>query len=148
MATQTDTGQAFAYLGIEGIVGFVIALLSVMLIAASCYWFFLQFADLGFLDTSSLKGQMISVFKMIGLPLLIGSVLIIPYRIFPIDRGFNQFFNLIPWLPWFLMFAGSRKAEARESRLEHPPLLPTFVVALIILLLFQFLLAPGIQFPK
>lgn len=146
VAKNTDVGQAFNYLSINGIKGFSIALLSVIAIVYFTYWTFNQIARLGLLEMANSKSQFNSALKIIVLPAIIASILIIPYHIFPWDRGFNQFFSLIPWLPWFAIFAALQPKEKISIMLRSKGILATVLVAIFILLVFQLVLAPGVIF--
>lgn len=146
VASTTDTGQAFAYLRVGEILGFMIATASIFMLVLLSRWYLIQFSLLGFLDSGSLRAQLRSAWLNVIIPIFIGSVLIIPYRIMPWDKGFNQFFNLIPWLPWFILFAA--KSSLPESIIKHrnKNVWIWFFTALAILLVFQIFLAPGIVF--
>lgn len=146
VAKNTDVGQAFDYLNVDGLTGFAIALLSVLCTIYASKWFFEQFAELGLFSTANSRSQFKSMLKIIFLPVFIASFLIILYRIFPLDRGFNQFFNLIPWLTWFFVFAIRSVQHGTSRTLESRGLILYTLFALGILVFFQAVLAQGVVF--
>lgn len=145
VAPQTDVGQAFGYLKIDGLIGFGFALTATTLMALAIKWYVTQFAQVGIIDTSSKKAQMLTTLSKLLIPILIGCVLIIPYRIMPWERGFMQFGSLVIWLPWLLLFSYQNMGATKLVKLKSGFWF-CLIGAIVLLLFFQLVLAPGVKF--
>lgn len=149
MGRDTDVGQSITYLQLGESMEFLLCYLSVLMIIALSYGFskwFLSFTPAE-IDLSRIHTRFRSIFLIVVLPALIGTVIIFPYKIFPIDRYFMAPSLLLVSIPAIFGFSWLIKKTKRiGSEANERILIMPIVLSLLLLLFFQFILAPGIVF--
>ena len=148
VAPQTDVAVAFAYLGIgETGLGFLTAISGVGIIGVALVFtrFLLEHAPGNFLHHP--KSRFKYIFYIALLAALLGAVLIIPFRIMPwhqMAAPFILFLFSLPWIyanAWWVKNVKTVSNEVNQKIKKEP------IILLIILLgIFQLLLAPGVVF--
>lgn len=147
-APDTDTGQAFTYLGIGETAGVIIAIAGVVImlgIGASFSRYLLQLAPSA-ADTDQPKQRFSYLFKIAVAASLIGIVLIIPFRIMPWSRAFAPIGVTLISIP--MVFANAWKVTAINpvgNDVNRKIFLVPIVILAIVLLLFQLILAKGVE---
>jgi hypothetical protein len=148
MAPDTDTGQAFNYLGLGQTAGWIIAIVSIvlMLLIGSLFSkFLLQLAPSG-LVTEKARSRFGYLFQIALLASFIGVVLIIPFRLMPWDRALAPVFVTLFTIP--MVFANAWKIKPLvpvNSDINHKiPFIP-IILLIILWLLFQLILAKGVE---
>jgi hypothetical protein len=148
MAPDTDTGQAFTYLGFSQTTGRVISIagIIIMLIIGSLFSkYLLQLAPLSSI-TKNASSRFGYLFRMAVIASVIGIILIIPFRIMPWDRATAPVFVTLLSIP--MVFAQAWKVKPMETidSNVNRKIFPVPVMFLVILLLiFQLLLAKGVE---
>lgn len=148
IAPDTDTGQAFTYLGIGEGLGIVISIAG---IAAMLYLGILFSKYLLKLSPSSnmistASGRFGYLFRIALLASLVGIILIIPFRIMPWNRALAPVMVTLISIP--MVFAHGWKAKVTHtinSKINNKISMMPIVLLLILLVIFQFILAPGIR---
>ncbi len=147
MAPDTDTGQAFNYLGLGQTAGWIIAVVSIlfMLMISSLFSrFFLQLAPSG-LATENASARFRYLAHIALLASVIGIVLIIPFRIMPWDRAMAPVFVTLLTIPmvfanaWKIMPLVPVNSDTNKKIFAMP-----IILLVIVLLIFQLILAKGV----
>jgi len=148
MAPDTDTGQAFTYLGIGDTLGFLISALGIIIMLAICAAYsryLLQLAPNT--DFTNHAGKRFAyLFKIAVLASLIGIVLIIPFRIMPWDRALAPVFVTLFSIP--MVFANGwavKNINPVNSKINKKVFIVPVILLVIVLLVFQLILAKGIE---
>jgi len=147
-APDTDTGQAFTYLGIDYVSGsviIIICLVCMLLICAYTSRLLLELAPSpASISSSGSRFKYSSRIVLLGS--LIGTILIIPFRIMPWDRA------IAPVMVWLIsipmVFAHSwyiKRVSISGNDVNMKFKFIPFVVLVFLLLVFQLILAPGIR---
>ena len=110
------------YLKISQIPGFIISLLTTLFMVFVISFFFRKFSEEINLLTSNRKSQFVAGVRVFLIPVIIGTILTIPFRIMPLEQAAMPFMSALVWLPWIMAFpstrraAGNSRAEKRTSR--------------------------------
>jgi hypothetical protein len=147
IAADTDTGQAFTYLGIGNTAGFFISVACI----TGMFWIGAYYSKI-FLQLAPGKNNSVSasrrfgyLFKIAVVASLTGVLLIIPFRIMPWDKATAPFMITLISVP--VIFANAWKIKPQEtiSNEVNRKVFKSPVVLLILLLLFfQLILAKGV----
>lgn len=148
MAPDTDTGQAFTYLGLSQPTGWIIAIAGIVLmLLIGCLFtkYLLQLAP-----SSSITEHAGSRFGYISrialLASVIGIFLIIPFRIMPWERASAPFFVTLLSIPMVFAHAWKVKPVVPVNNDINRKFFMMPVVMLVILLVtFQLVLAKGVE---
>ncbi len=147
-APDTDTGQAFAYLGLTQQTGVIISLAGILLMVFICFRFsrwLLQLAPSP-AYVASASSRFSYLFRIALLSSLIGVLLITPFRIMPWSRALLPVFVMLFSIP--IVFANAWKAKPAYTINNHvnQRVFPIPVILLLVLLLvFQLVLARGVE---
>ena len=101
MAPDTDTGQAFTYLGLSQTLGWVIAITSIVFLLVICSLFtkfLLQLAP-SVLTTENVRTRFGYLFRIALLASIFGIILITPFRIMPWNRAMAPIFVTLLSVP-------------------------------------------------
>jgi hypothetical protein len=147
---ETDVGEALVgYLGIGQnslIVMAIISMVSTVLLSNWSARQLLQFAP-GDVDLNDPKAKLKYIqFIAVGAGVL-GSFLIIPFRIFPMSQATTPFVVFVFSIPWTWASAAVSKpvkyhSNSLNKKIEWKPI----VFLLLLLVFFRWVLAPGIEF--
>ena len=148
IAPDTDTGQAFKYLGLTQTTGLIIAIISiiVLLMTGSLFSKFLLQLAPSTLTTENAGARSGYIFRIAILASIIGIILIIPFRIMPWERASAPFFVTLLSIP--MVFANAWKVKRIDpinSEVNKKIFLLPIVLLLILLLVFQLILAKGVE---
>ena len=148
MAADTDTGQAFTYLGLGQTTGWIIAIFSLLLmllLGAVFSKFLLQLAS-SVLVTETARRRFGYLFRIALVASVIGIILIVPFRIMPWSRAMAPIFVTLFSIP--MVFAHAWKLKplipVNNNINQRFFLLPLILLA-ILLLIFQLILAKGVE---
>jgi len=149
LAPDTDTGQAFAFLNLNDFSKLAIAAGSIVLYIVLMQQFssyLLTFAQPGDLSTDRKRFQYLR--DVAGLASLVGILLIIPFRLPPIHQIMAPVLVTVFAMPWVMLNFRSG-IRMKKSDLMPASFSYAAVVALVILLLiFQLILAKGVVIDK
>ncbi len=148
IARDTDTGQAFTYLGIRDTMGLIIAVVGIILmlwIGSGFSKFLLQLAPANnYLTTASSRfGYLFSIAVLAS---LVGIGLIIPFRIMPWDRAIAPIMVTLISIP--MVFANAWKIKSQtpiNSDINKKIFALPLIFLIILLLIFQLILAKGVE---
>jgi hypothetical protein len=149
VARDTDTGQAFTYLGWSDITGDILMIgsfLLVIIISLYSSGLLLRMAPAEKnIATRSLRFGY--SFKMALAAGLIGIVLIFPFRIPPMGRALAPVLVTLFSVPWIFANAWRvKKVQPVNNEVNEKVLAMPIIMLVILLLIFQFILRPGIVF--
>ena len=145
----SDTGQAFVYLNMPAAVNITLAALGILAIVWLSYLFSKYFLALG------REGQTFdhpfkrfkTVWQVAVLPAILGTILLFPYRIPPVDRYTMTYMLLLVSIPSVFAFAWVGKApKAVGSGAYDKVLVIPIVLSILVLLFFHIVLRPGVVF--
>jgi len=148
-ARDTDTGQAFTYLGWSestGTILFIVTFSRVIIISTYCSRYLLSMAPADIhTKTPSLRfGYLFKISFMAG---IIGMILIFPFRIPPMDRALAPVLVTMFSVPWIFANAWRVKPLTTINNEVNNKILITPIIILgLLLLIFQLILRPGIVF--
>ena len=147
MAPDTDTGQAFNYLGLDQTAGWIIAVISIifMLIIGSLFSKFLLQLAPSVLATENARARFGYLARMALLASIIGIVLIVPFRIMPWDRAMAPVLVTLLTIP--MVFANAWNIEPLvpvNSDINKKVSIMPIIMLVILLLIFQLILAKGV----
>ncbi len=149
MDRDTDTGQAFTYLGwseTTGYVLFVVCTVLTVMISLVGSKILLSMAPSGeYLQHPKQKfGYAFKIALMAG---VIGLALIFPFRIPPLDRAMAPMMLTLISVPWIFANAWRVKKVVPHGNTANDKvlMLPILLLA-ILLLIFQWVLRPGVEF--
>lgn len=148
IAPDTDTGQAFAYLGISDTLGLIISLTCIFLmlwLGAAYSKYLLRLAPVKSYTVTA-SSRFGYVFKIALIASVIGIVLIVPFRIMPWDRAMAPVFVTLLSIP--MVFANAWKVKPMEtinSDVNKKIVVLPIILLLIVLLVFQLILAKGVE---
>ena len=148
MAPDTDTGEAFTYLGLSQTTGWIIAIVSILLmfwIGALFSRFFLQLGP-SELTTENVKSRFGYLFRIVLLASVVGIILIVPFRIMPWDRAMAPVFVTLFSIP--MLFAHAWKLKPLvpvNNHVNHKLFLLPVILLVLLLLIFQLILAKGVE---
>ena len=148
MAPDTDTGQAFTYLGLGQATGLIIAISGIILmLLIGCLFakYLLQLAPSGYITEHA--GSRFGYLSRIALfASVIGIILIIPFRIMPWERASAPVFVTLLSIP--MVFAHAWKIKPltpiNNDVNKKIRVLPA-IFLIVLLLIFQLILAKGVE---
>jgi len=149
LSTGSDVGMAMVYFGLSPLAKNIAAFVALIAIAMASLALLrptLELADdPGTIATPGARTRF--VFQTIALPMLIGTALVIPFRV-PREALEVVLLPLIVGVPGALwMLAGAwRVREARAAGVPVRAFVVPLLAAIALLLVFQLLLRPGIAF--
>lgn len=148
IATDTDTGQAFTYLGIgDGLGLFISAACIILMLWLGILFsrFLLQLAPVKG-DTVTASGRFGYLWKIAVLASLLGIILIIPFRIMPWNRALAPVFVTLLSVP--ILFSNAWKlkgSKTLDNEVNEKIFLLPIIFLVVLLLIFQLVLAKGIE---
>lgn len=146
---ETDTGQAFTWLGWSDTTGYLLmagGIFLVVVIALSSSRLLLELAPTN-ANVTHPKRRFGYLFRGAFLAGLIGIALIFPFRIPPMDRALAPVLVTMISVPWIFANAWRVKEVKTRRNVVNERILWTPVFILLILLaVFQLVLAPGVVF--
>jgi hypothetical protein len=148
MAPDTDTGQAYTYLGIAGKTGLLISIAGIILmlltgIAYSRY--LLQLAPSNNYTADAYR-RFNYLFQAAVAASIIGIILIIPFRIMPWSRATAPVFVTLSSIPMVFANAWSAKVTyAINSEVNRKVLVTPVILLVLLLMIFQLVLAKGVK---
>ena len=147
IAPDTDTGQAFTYLGIGEVLGTFISIAGIlaMLYIGILFSKYLLRLSPFIEQINTASGRFGYLFRVALLASLVGIILIIPFRIMPWDRALAPVMVTLISIP--MVFANGWKtkvANTINSDVNKKLLIVPIVLLLIVLLVFQLVLAKGV----
>ncbi len=148
VATDTDTGQAFTYLGIGEVLGMFISIAGViaMLYTGVLFSKYLLRLSPSADVISTASGRFGYLFRIAVLAAVVGIILIIPFRIMPWDRALAPVMVTLISVP--MVFAHGWKVKISNvvnSDVNNKLYIVPIVLLLILLLIFQLILAKGVS---
>ena len=148
MAPDTDTGQAFTYLGLSQTSGWIISvagLIAMLFIGALFTKYLLQLAPSSSVTENA--GSRFGYLSRIALlASVIGIILIIPFRIMPWERASAPVFVTLLSIP--MVFAHAWKIKPLtpvNNDVNKKMFIMPVVMLVLLLLIFQLILAKGIE---
>ena len=145
----SDTGQALAYLQLPGAVNIALGALCIVAIVYVSFKFSRYFLTFGHpsvvLDHPFKRSK--TVWHAAVLPAILGTILLFPYRIPPVDRYTMTVMLLTISIPAIFAFAWVGKAPApRGNEARGRLLILPIILTVFVLLIFQLVLRPGMVF--
>lgn len=149
MDRGSDVGQAITYLQLEPVVDFLISYASIIAIIALAYGFsrwFMQFTRVNLTLDHGFK-RFRSIFFIVLLPAVFGTMILFPYRIMPINRYQMTVMLLLVCVPAIFAFSWLIKGvKPIENEVNHKVVITPIILSVLMLLFFQLVLAPGVVF--
>ena len=148
MAPDTDTGEAFNYLGLDQTAGWIIAIVSIiflLMIGSLFSKFLLQLAPSG-LATENARARFGYLARIVLLASVIGIILIFPFRIMPWERAMAPVFVTLFTIP--MVFANAWRIKPLvpvNSDINKKIFIMPIILLVILLLIFQLILAKGVE---
>jgi len=148
MAPDTDTGQAFNYLGLSQTTGLIISIsgiLLMLLIGSLFSKYLLQLASSAVI-TETARSRSGYLFRIAIVASVIGIILIIPFRIMPWERASAPFFVTLLSIP--MVFANGWRVKTLvpvNNGINKKIFLMPVILLIILLVIFQLILAPGVE---
>ena len=148
MAPDTDTGQAFTYLGLSQTTGWIIAIAGIVsMLLIGCFFakYLLQLAPSSSI-TEYAGPRFGYLFRIALLASVIGIILIIPFRIMPWERASAPIFVTLLSIP--IVFTHAWKINPLtpiNNDVNKKVLLLPVIFLIILLLIFQLILAKGVE---
>jgi len=147
VAADTDTGQAFTYLGIGEGLGLIISIAGIIAMLYLCMLFSKYFLRLApsVLSVHTASARFGYLFRIAVLASVTGLVLITPFRIMPWDRAIAPVMVTLISIPmvfahgWYVTIT-----ETINSRVHNKIFIIPVVLLLVVLLIFQLVLAKGV----
>ncbi|WP_430817591.1 hypothetical protein [Carboxylicivirga sp. RSCT41] len=150
LAPHTDVGEALiAYLNLSKTTLIAMSITAVIAIVVICGWFSRQLLNIASEDVSLMKAkEKLKYIRFIAVgPALIGSILIVPFRIPPINQAITPFIVFAVSIPWVWSSAAVAKPIRNTSnRINEKIHWGPIVFFIVLLLFFQLVLAPGVKF--
>jgi len=147
MAPDTDTGQAFTYLGLSQTIGWIISvtgIIAMLWIGSLFTKYLLQLSPSGFISENA-ASRFGYLFRIALLASLIGIILIIPFRIMPWERASAPVFVTLLSIP--MVFAHAWKINPLapiDSDINKRIFIMPVILLIVLLLIFQLILAKGV----
>ena len=147
---DTDVGEALVgYLNLSEPLLIILAIMSMTAAAMLSIWFskqLLEFAPKN-VDLNNPKAKLKYIrFIAVGAA-IIGSILVVPFRILPISQAITPFIVFVFSIPWTWSAVAMSKPVRRTSNNINEKIYWSPIVLLILLLIFfRFVLAPGLVF--
>jgi hypothetical protein len=148
VAPDTDTGQAFTYLGIGEGLGLFISIVGIiaMLYIGILFSKYLLRLSPSFHLVNTARGRFGYLLRIALLAAAIGAILIIPFRIMPWDRALAPLMVTLISVP--MVFANAWKAKVTDTinnDVNNKVFIVPIVLLVAVLLIFQLVLAKGIS---
>ena len=149
-APQTDVGQAFVkYLNLPNTYIILFSVISILLIVLICRWMTRPFLEMASneLDTTNPKAKLryIRIIAVGGA--VLGSIFIIPFRLPPAEQLLGLFDIFSISIPWIWATAASvQHVQINSNRIKEKVFWLPIIILILLLGIFQFILAPGIVF--
>jgi hypothetical protein len=149
-APNTDVGEALVgYLNLSQPVLIGLALVSMMATALISIWFSRPLLGL-VPDAADLNNPRVKV-RYIGFVAagasIIGSILVVPFKIPPMDQAINPFIVLVFSVPWMWSAAAMSKPAGRApNRINEKIQWAPIALLAFLLIFFRLVLAPGVEF--
>ena len=146
---STDVGEALVgYLNLSQPFLIILAITSITATVMICIWFSRQLLEFVSKDVDlnnpKVKFKYIR-FIAVGAAIM-GSILVVPFRIPPIGQAIAPFFILVFSIPWIWSAAAMSKPSIRTSNRINEKIYWSPIVLLILLLIFfRMVLAPGVE---
>ena len=146
----TDVGEALVgYLQLSRPFLIILAIASMIAIAMISIWFsrqLLEFASCD-VDLNNIKAKFKYIrFIAVGAAIL-GSILIVPFRILPMSQAITPFIVMIFSIPWIWSAAAMSKPIVHTSNKINKKIYWSPIIFLVLLLVFfRLVLAPGLEF--
>ncbi|HEX2684119.1 MAG TPA: hypothetical protein VHL77_09315 [Ferruginibacter sp.] len=147
-APDTDTGQAFAYLGIGDGIGifFSVAAIVAMLYLGALYSKYLLRLAPSFNQVNTASARFAYLSRIALLASIVGILLVIPFRIMPWDRAMAPVMVTLISIP--MVFANAwyvKVTHTVNSGINHRIMIVPVILLIVLLLIFQLVLAPGVH---
>jgi hypothetical protein len=146
---RSDMGQAITYLQLGDTMDYLLSYVSVIAIIALAYGFskwFMQFTPAHISLNHGFK-RFRALFYIVLLPGILGTIILFPYRIMPIDRYQMTVLFLIICVPATFAFSWMVKGvKSVDNEVNQKILLTPIMLSILVLLFFQLVLAPGVVF--
>ncbi len=148
IAPDTDTGQAFTYLGLNKTAGLLISLFGIILML----WISVAYSKL-LLQLAPSKEYLVKtllrssyLFQVSVVASIIGVLLIIPFRIMPWSRAIAPVIVTLVSVPMIFANAWNIKLDQSTNNSVNQKIFITPIILLaILLLIFQLILAKGVE---
>ena len=149
MDRNSDVGQAITYLQLGSTLDYLISYASIIAIIILAYGFsrwFMQFIPVHIDPDHGIK-RFRSIFYLVLLPAIIGTIILFPYRIMPVNRYQMTVMLLLVCVPAIFAFSWLIKGvKPIENEINHKVVIVPIVLSILTLLFFQLILAPGVVF--
>ena len=149
MDRRSDVGQAITYLELGPTVDYVLSYVSIVSIIILAYGFskwFMQFTPTHISLNHGFR-RFRSIFTIVLLPAVLGTIILFPYRIMPVDRYQMTVILLLVCVPATFAFSWMVKdVETVENEANQKILITPLILSVLVLLFFQLVLAPGVVF--
>ena len=147
---RSDTGQAITYLQLGETVDYMLSYASIIAIIGLAYGFskwFMQFTptqvslDHGF-------SRFRSIFNIVLIPAVLGTLILFPYRIMPVDRYIMTVMLLLVCVPFTFAFSWLvKRVKPVPNEVNDRVIIVPIALSVFVLMFFQLVLAPGVEFP-
>lgn len=88
-----------------------------------------------------------SIFYIVLLPAIFGTLILFPYRIMPMDRYQMTVILLVVYVPSIFAFSWLvRGVKQVPNEVHQRIVLMPIILSILVLLFFQLILAPGVEF--
>ena len=150
LSPSTDVGQALVgYLKLSDPLLITLAIGSAITMALLCIWFskhLLEFAPIeADLNNPKVKFQYIR-YIAVGAA-IIGSILVVPFRILPIGQAATPFIVSAFSIPWIWAAAArSKPIRHTPNRINDKVYWSPIVLLILLLIFFRWVLVPGVEF--
>ena len=150
MDQSTDVGEALVgYLNLSPTSLIVLAGLSMLSTAMISIWFCKPL--LGFISWDSglnnAKGKLRYILSIAVGAALLGSVLVVPFRIPPVSQAIAPFIVFVFSIPWIWSAAPvSQPIECSDNGINESIYWGPIVLLMLLLIFFRLVLAPGLEF--
>lgn len=149
MDRGSDVGQAITYLHLAPAVDYMMSYASIIVIIALAYGFsrwFMQFSSLQMIPDHGLR-RFRPIFYIVLLPAVLGTLILFPYRIMPINRYQMTVMLLLVCVPFIFAFSWMIKGARHVGNEVNDKVIKTpIILSFLVLLFFQLVLAPGVVF--
>lgn len=150
MDPNTDVGQALVgYLNLSQPLLLILAITCIIAIPPLNIWFSKKLLELfsGDIDMYNPKARFKYIrFVAVGAA-FVGSILIIPFRVMPLSQAITPFVVFAISIPWIWVSAPvTRDIRHTGNRINDKIYLSPIVFLILLLIFFQLVLAPGVEF--
>ena len=146
---NSDVGQAVSYFHLGATMDYLLSYVSIVAIIGLAYGFskwFMQFTPTHVpLDHGHRRFR--SIFTIVLLRAILGTIIQFPYRIMPVDRYQMTVILLLVCVPATFAFSWlNKEIKPVENEVNQQIKVTPIILSILVLLFFQFILAPGIVF--